>query len=145
MPIPKAKTDQQRALIQLIHVGKNDLALDDDTYRHLLVETTKKTSTKLMTTPQLNSVLAAMKERGFVVKSKAGTRPKAADPQSKKIRALWLELHKIGAVQDSSEAALAAYVKRITAVEALQWLSQDQSSKVIETLKQWFLRVHKGV
>lgn len=129
-------------LIQLIHVAKRDLQLDDDTYRHLLTETTKKESTRNMTVPQLERVLATLKARGFVVKAKnAGSRPQAKDPQSKKIRSLWLQLNTLGAIDDCSEAALAAYVKRITGIEALQWLNAVQASSVIETLKKWVKRV----
>lgn len=129
-------------LIQLIHVAKRDLQLDDDTYRHLLTETTKKESTRDMTVPQLERVLATLKARGFVVKAKnAGTRPQAKDPQSKKIRSLWLQLNTLGVLEDCSEAALATYIKRITGVEALQWLNTAQASQVIETLKKWVKRI----
>lgn len=64
----------------------------------------------------------------------------ADDPQSRKIRALWLELHAAGKVRNSSESALAAFVKRQTKVEALQWLSAQQASAVIEDLKKWLAR-----
>lgn len=131
-------------LIKLIHVAKRDLKLDDDTYRHLLCETTKKESTRDMSVPQLERVLATLKARGFVVKSKqAGTRAQAKDPQSKKIRQLWLQLKMLNALNDSSEAALAAYVKCITGVAALQWLNSQQASLVIETLKKWLIRLEE--
>lgn len=141
MPKEKPKADDRRSqLIQLIHVGKRDLGLDEDTYRHLLTETTQKDSTKKMTIPQLNRVLDAMKQLGFKVRNKGG-RPQAKDAMSKKIRALWLELHNGGHVENPSEEALATYVMRITKVEALQWLDGQQAAKVIETLKQWLKRV----
>lgn len=136
------KSDSKPRLIQLIHVAKRDLGLDEDTYRHLLCETTKKESTRDMTIPQLERVISALKERGFVVKSKkSGSRAQAKDPQSKKIRALWLELKTLGQLEDCSEAALAVYVKRITGVEALQWLNTAQASQLIETLKKWVKRI----
>ena len=37
--------------------------------------------------------------------------------------------------------ALAAYVKRMTKVGALQWLSTAQASAVIESLKAWLERL----
>lgn len=138
------KSDSKPRLIQLIHVAKGQLGMDDDTYRHLLCETTKKESTRDMTISQLERVISALKERGFVVKSKnAGSRAQAKDPQSKKIRALWLELKTLGQLEDCSEAALAAYVKRMTGVEALQWLNSQQASFVIETLKKWLSRLEE--
>jgi phage gp16-like protein len=135
-------------LIQLIHVGKRDLALDEDAYRALLMGAGKHDSTAKMDLWQLNSVLQRMKDCGFKVRHSARGGGKKAPPsrpldqaaQSKMIRGLWLELHQIGAVRNPSEAALAAYVKRQTGVEALQWLSSEQASRVIEALKKWRAR-----
>lgn len=56
------------------------------------------------------------------------------------IRALWLHLSEIDIVHNASEAALGAFVKRMTGVDALQWLSTKQASQVIENLKQWLTR-----
>lgn len=132
--------DRQR-LIRLIHVGKRELGLDDDTYRAMLSNVvTGKSSSSAMTVPQLERVVAAMKDKGFKVKGGAGTRPQAADKQSSKIRALWLELHRLGYVGNPEEAALAAWVQRMTKVAALQWLSGKQASMVIEELKKWLGR-----
>lgn len=131
-----AKTRQE--LIRLIHVGKRELQLDDDTYRAALAGIVPgKTSTKDMTVVQLETVLEHLKKKGFQIRSKAGSRPQADDAQSKKIRALWLDMHKEGIVKRAEESAMAAYVKRLTGVDALQWLSSDQASTVIETLKKW--------
>jgi len=133
-------------LIRLIHVAKRDLAMDDDTYRALLVSCTGQDTSTHLTDAELNKVLAHMKRRGFKVRHAAGKskRPLAQSPQDKKIRALWLTLHKMGAVRDPSETALAAYIKRITGVDALQWLDIQQASRVIETLKQWQDRIDRA-
>lgn len=58
----------------------------------------------------------------------------------KKIRALWLELHGIGAVKNPSELALGRFVKRMVGVDYHGWLDIDNAQKVIEHLKQWLLR-----
>jgi len=145
----------RQSLIRLIHVAKRDLALDDDTYRAMLIAATGKDSSAGLSVPQLERVLAHMKKSGFMVRHKTpANRPRdsrhppsglsrniAQDAQSKKIRALWLSLHDMGAVRDCSEAALSAYVRRIAHVDALQWLDTDQASHVIETLKKWQTRV----
>ena len=60
---------------------------------------------------------------------------------SKKIRALWLLLRDLGAVNNASEEALAAYVKRITGVDALQWIDGRQAERTIETMKKWAMRL----
>lgn len=133
-------------LIKLIHIAKRDLQLDDDTYRQLLITVTGKASTRDMTVPQLDTVLGAMKKRGFRIKTakKANsTRPLDDSPQSRKIRALWLEMTDAGIIRDRSEAALAHWVKRETGVDSLQWLNSEQACAIIEKLKQWQRRVRK--
>lgn len=140
MPNRPAQPDARQRLVRLIHVAKRDLGLDDETYRTLLTGCVKKNSTSAMTVPELERVMARMKQSGFKVKR---NRPLADDGQSKKIRALWLSLHEAGAVRNSSESALASYVLRQTGVAALQWLDPAQASKVIESLKQWLARTER--
>ncbi|EEZ4408372.1 hypothetical protein CCZ13_02495 [Escherichia coli] len=131
--------DRQR-LIQLIHIAKNKLQLDEDTYRQMLQGLTGKASTKSMDVSDLNKVLDAMKKKGFRISpaKKAQSRlPLDDHPQSRKIRALWLEMAAAGIVRDRSEQALARWVKRETGISALRWLSNEQASGVIEKLKKW--------
>lgn len=137
MARPKFSPKTPADLIRLIHVAKRELALDDDTYRAALFTATGKNSAKGMTVPELEKALEHLKRRGFQVRRTAGSRPQADDAQSKKIRALWLEMHAQGIVKRGEESAMAAYVKRITGIDALQWLSTDQASQVIESLKKW--------
>jgi phage gp16-like protein len=134
-----------------IHALKGSLKLDDDTYRAILGGYDVKTSTKLtiVKADQLiddltrKAVAAGVWQRKPAAKAKA-TRKLADDDQSKMIRGIWIELHEIGAVRDSSEKALAAYVKRMTNVAALQWLDVKQAQLVIEALKKWRKRVQDG-
>ena len=143
MPAP----NRQR-LIRLIHVAKRDLSMDDDTYRAILQRIGKKASSADLTIPELEKVLEHLKRSGFKVRSKAKpaqaktkpSRPLAQDGESKKIRALWLFLHELGAVKNPSEEALATYVKRIAGVDALQWISGEQAERLIETMKKWAMR-----
>lgn len=137
-------TDNRLRLIKLIHVARRELGMDDDTYR-LLLSGMKglggATSTADLSVPNLYRVLEQLKQRGFKVRSNKKQRPLAADDQSKKIRALWLALHDQGEVRDPSEEALAKFVMKMTGVQALQWLSSEQASQVIENLKKWQRRV----
>ena len=141
-----------------IHALKGSLKLDDDTYRAILGGYGVKSSTKLSITKadQLiddltkKAMAAGVWEKRPSKKasppsSKEGTggvvRKLADDDQSKMIRGLWIELHQLGAVRDSSEKALASYVKRMTNVAALQWLDVKQAQLVIEALKKWRERI----
>ena len=68
----------KQRLIQLIHIARNELGMDEDTYRQMLQGLTGKASTKGMDTTQLNCVLESMKRKGFRVKP-AG-KPRKARP-----------------------------------------------------------------
>lgn len=133
--------DPKARLKKLLHVGKRELGLDEDAYRLLLQSATGKTSSSAMTVPELEKALERMKHAGFRVRARKGSRKAADDPQSKKLRGLWLELHEKGVVRNPEEAALAAWVKRMTGVEALEWLSSAQASRCIEEAKKWLKRV----
>ena len=134
------KTGDKPRLIRLIHVAKRDLALDDEAYRDMVEQVTGQTSAAALSVLQLERLLGHMKKCGFKVKASIGTRTQAQSLQASKMRALWLLLHQADVVRDSSEQALASYVKRITGVEALQWLNTAQCSLVIESLKKWCKR-----
>ena len=140
-------------LIKLLHVAKNQLLLDDAAYRRLLANVSGgKTSSKQMSVAELELALRGMKAQGFVVTTKAQAESgrqdipvreaaDGVDAQIKKIRALWLELHRLGAVRSPSELSLARFVSRMTGVDYQGWLSVDDASRVIEHLKQWKKRV----
>jgi phage gp16-like protein len=151
----QAEFDRNR-FYKLLRVGKEDLGYDDEFYYGIFLPSHGATlkegrySATTMSNTQLFKAVEAMKSKGFKVKYKSGnkvngpkktTRRKLADDaQSRKIRALWLDMHHQGIVRNPSEASLAAYVKRLTGVEALQWLSSQQASGVIEALKNWQAR-----
>ena len=136
-------------LIQLIHIGKSKLCLDDDTYRSLLVAMTGKDSTKAMNVSELNKVLTRLKQLGFVVTHKKKD-PKPIDDktsldteqQIKLIRHLWLDLYALGAVRNESEQALATYIKNQTQT-TIDDLGSEQVSNIIERLKNWRKRLEK--
>lgn len=123
--------------IQLIHIAKSQLGLDDDVYRSMLSGLELPNSTTKMSVPELQKVLDHLKRSGFKVRSKTKDRPQADSEQAKMLRGLWLELAGLGYVQDPSERALSAWVKRETGVAALQWLTVETAQKTIEKLKQW--------
>lgn len=150
--MPTKIESERLRLIKLIHVGRRELSMDDESYRLMLAnipELEGATSSKDLSVPKLKIVLELLKKKGFKVAPKAGksassprktTGKLADDPQSKLIRHLWLELHNVGAVRDPSEVALNRFVLNRVQVEALQWLSTAQASQVIEHLKQWLKR-----
>ena len=134
--------------IKKIHAIVSAMQIDDATYREVLKGYNVKSSTKL-SIPKADELLQDLETKAVALgiwekrkpaKKAKATRPLADDAQSKKIRQLWLELHATGKVTNSSEAALAAYVKRMERVDALQWLTATKASRLIEKMKKWLER-----
>jgi phage gp16-like protein len=140
----------RREELAKIHIGKKDLGLSEEIYRDILWQAGKAESSGDLDYKGRLAVLERYKELGWKPKhagKKPATRPAAKpsrpladDPQSKKIRSLWLQLHQAGKVKNPAESALVAYVKRMTKVDALEWLTIEQASTVIEALKKWLER-----
>ena len=144
---PRSEVDNRKNYYTLLALGKAALKMDDEFYYGIWLPRQGATispksgrySASTMDIGQLCQAVETMKNLGFRPKhtNDKSARPLASDAQSKKIRALWLEMHSQGIVRNASEASLATYVKRLTGVEALQWLDTAQASRVIEALKKW--------
>ena len=136
-------SDIRRRELAQIHVAKTQLGLDDDTYRAMLWTVARVKSAADLDWAGRKKVIDHLKARGFKVRpaKKSGARRLASDAQSRMARGLWIELHQVGAVGDPSEKALGAYVKRMTRVDSLEWLSGTQLQTVIESLKNWRQRL----
>ena len=105
------KSESKARLIKAIQTCRRrvDGLAADEGWRDFLEKTTGERSLKEMTGPQLGRVLDALHASGAPRKAPARY---TATPQMKMIRGLWLELADLGAVQDRSESALSAFVKR---------------------------------
>jgi len=134
-----ARYAEQKREIQLIKIAQKQLGMDDDTYRAMLWAVARVKSCTELDFAGRKKVLDHLQACGFK-RTRPQPRALADDPQSKKIRALWLELHASGKVRNPSESALAAFVKRQTGRDALQWLNGREASAVIEDLKKWLAR-----
>ena len=126
----------RRAKLAKIHISKKELALEDDSYRALLLRTTGKDSSGLCSDAQLDAVLVEFKRLGF-----AGEKPKT--PRSDKayvrmIYAIWKDLKPF--VNDHSVRSLQSFVKRQTGVDAPEYLNAELANDVIEGLKSWLGR-----
>ncbi len=139
----------KRRLIAMVHIAKKDLALDDETYRHMLKTVGGQASCGDMTLVQLEKVLTHLKQKGWKPKRGKRTPPDRVD----KIQALWKAMHADGITQDGSDAALDKFVQRVTTqknqgagVARLAWLrgqKPELQQTVLESLKQWQKRVLK--
>ena len=141
--------------IQLIHIAKQQLCMDELSYRMLLNEVTGKNSTKQMTIMQLIKVLEAMENKGFKKTTKRHHSPTTENAKvnsliAHKIRAIWIEMSKQGLVRDGSEIALNAWVRGVvnpilTAQNKplalnVGALNDQMAGLVLERLKKWQAR-----
>jgi len=143
MTAARKPTDPRvRDLLAKIHIAKKELGLDDETYRAVLRRLIGRDSAKGLSVGKLITLINEFQRLGWKPPARAGGGRMMGDGvQKAKIRALWLALWNMGEVEDSSEAALAAYVKRVAGVDAPRFLRADAARRVIETLKQWGSRV----
>ena len=130
--------DPRQAELAKIHIAKKDAGLDDDTYRGVLRAVAGKDSARDLDPAERRRVIDALS-------NKAGRRTKpngaARHEQARKARALWLSLHHLGEVRDPSEAAMDAFIRRQSNVDASAWMRDPaEARKVIEALKDWCAR-----
>jgi len=152
MTKPRTLQDIRKAELSQIHIAKKQLGWDEDTYRAAIRAASKGAtdSSADLDYKQRKLLLDRMKASGFKVRKPARPTKTKQRPdipvnqdrdQVKKIRWQWLDLHEFGAVRDSSERAMCAYIARIAKItdgkEHPKFLTFDQASDVIETLKKW--------
>ncbi|RZN53539.1 regulatory protein GemA [Avibacterium paragallinarum] len=148
--------------IQLIHIAKQKLGMDDLSYRTMLERLTGKSSTKQMTIPELTKVYNELENKGFKKTSRKGKSPsttqlKTKSNIAKKILALWIDMARKGIIRDGSEKALNVYIMRIVNevtqrqrpdpkmlyVGFLHTIDNTMATIVVERLKKWQQRVER--
>lgn len=139
------------AQIKKLHSLKSALKLDDATYRRHLsdygVKSSKDRSFTIAKADQLIAdwekdavAMGVWQKRRLAKRAKPTTRRPADDPQSKMLRALWIELHQAGKVADPSEAALTKFVKNLVRVDDLGWLTNRNVTVCKKALNDWLKR-----
>lgn len=125
----------------LLRVGKQQLNMDDDTYRYFLEAhgATRKNgriSATTMTTGELVAAVEDMKKLGFTpVRKSALSTSNWRQPRIKKITALWCTLADAGVVTNRSEEAMQAFCKSVMKSDKLQWANPYDLNNCIEALK----------
>nr|WP_067289819.1 regulatory protein GemA [Marinobacterium profundum] len=151
--------DNRKAALAQIHIGKKQLALDDDSYRDMLQGLTGLRSCSDMTLAQLYQVITQLQAAGFKAKGGAPRRskgyysPKSQGQLIDVMRARWIQMHQMGIVNDGSESALTAYALRMSSqinggvgIARLEWLEREPkiAAKVLEALKKWHIRQYRS-
>jgi len=129
-----ATENRRRKLIQLVHVGKAKLGMDNEAYRAFLAAVCGRDSAAKMTARELEYVLKAMRDSGF------GRAPNRVKPEEKGgatlaqleyIKGMWAKC-----ARNKSEKALLAFVDRIAHVKALRFLTVNTARDVILALRE---------
>ena len=125
-------------LISRLHMLKRDLRLDDDLYRDKLEAVTGKRSAADLNDEQLEIAVKAFRNGA---NAGPGAQRLPATKQARFIQAQWISLYNLGLVQDRSDKAIIAFIKRQTKLDAAVWLqSHGDIVRVVEALKDWMAR-----
>ncbi len=124
-------------LIRAVHAKARQLGISDEDRETLQVRAAGAPSCRDMDVPQLRAVLREM-DAWKRLQSRRDEIPDG--PVAAKLRALWISGWHLGVVEDRSEAALAAWLRRQSGVEALPWAAPASLSNCVEALKAWLAR-----
>lgn len=124
----------------LINIAKRDLAMDEDTYRAVLLRAGGTPSLRAMSERQKIAVFDEMKRLGFKPGSKGIQKP-LEGKYAKKLQALWIAGWNLGIVRHKSDTALSEFVHGQTYVDAVRFVHYaDDATKTIEGIKGWIER-----
>ena len=116
-------------LLRLIHAKARSLGLDAEDRRDWQRGMTGKASCRDMSLSQLKVVVAALDARPPGDRLPDGG-------LTRKLRALWISGCHLGVVRDRGDAALAAFVRRATGLDAVRWINDPASAMTaVEALK----------
>lgn len=129
---PTPPKHKRQGLIAKIHIAKQQLRLDDDSYRAILRRVAGTDScAKIQTIYQLQDILAEMQRLGF-----QPARPNVALPKLRRT-AQTAMLHKTAALlaaDGKSWAYAEGMAKRMFGVEKVEYLDDSQTRKLIAAL-----------
>ncbi|MEW6314315.1 MAG: regulatory protein GemA [Pseudomonadota bacterium] len=123
---------ERRKEIQLIHIAKAELGLDDETYRDMLFTVARVRSSAALDWQGRKAVLDHLKARGFKVRSakqagKPANPPAELAPMIARIEALLAEAQRPWAYANGM-------ARRMFGVERLEWCSADQLHRIVAAL-----------
>ncbi len=114
--------------------------LDDDTWRDFLAKTTGQRSLRVCTGAQMGLVIDALVHlRGETPRARTSS---DGPPILRRLRAIWGDLSRRGAVENS-DAALDAWICRQTGLDAASWAETSQLATCVESAKAWLERLRR--
>lgn len=141
-----AKIAQDRTgLLRQIHARAREIGLADDDRKQMQLRLVGKESCAEMTEVELGKVAQSLQDRS---RQRGALRKSARNVFHRKIYALWWDLGGSGGVvaeweslsRDERCQILNGFVRKITGVHHVEWLTPSQANQVIEALKGRILR-----
>jgi hypothetical protein len=135
--------DPAKAAIKVIQTRRRQVPglAEDETWRDFLAAATKgERSLRAMDAGQLAKVADALTRAGAPTGPGRSAALLPRDPQSRKLRALWIIMGKAGVVKDRREKALCAWCARqlsLPKLDSLSFLNPQQRGHCIDDLTQW--------
>ncbi|MGX2948557.1 phage protein GemA/Gp16 family protein [Frederiksenia canicola] len=126
-------------LIQLVHIGKSQLKMSEESYRLLLEQLFGKRSSKALNEQELRQLINILQQKGATLRLPFGR--VGLSQISKKLWATWKAMESQKIVENGSSHALNAYVASLFPDKAWNKLNAAETAQVIESLKQWQKRV----
>lgn len=131
-------TAAQRAKI---HIAIAELGYSRETYEDILaMNFGGRTSSTQLSPRDAEKLLGIFQAKGWRPRRHKNGVPMPQDAQSRKILALWINLHRAGVVRDGSNRALRHFVKRMCGIDHLAWCDSQHNYRIIEALKDWAKR-----
>jgi hypothetical protein len=130
--------NKRNKLIQLVHVGKGKMGMDDEAYRAFLSGVCGRDSAAKMTVRQLEQTLKAMRKNGFVQlpnRVKPEEKGGATLDQLEYIKGMWQKC-----ARNKSDNAMLAFVYRIAHVRSLRFLTVHTAQDVILALRDMMIK-----
>ena len=138
------KSDDWHRLNRAVRAACKERGIDNDARKALVLQVTGKASLGDCAPDEVRAVLGRVKGAGRGRgQASAGKRHRANNlsdhpavaSRQKKILALWLVIYDLAIMDDNSDAALNAFVRRHSGVDALQWLNVRQADRMIDRIK----------
>lgn len=126
-----SKSAYRTKLISLVHIAKNQLAMDDDTYRALLHNSVNKNSCSKMNVQELNRVIDALKQRGFAMHTKGKTQGKPHNFDSDAMPLMITKIEALLAEQNLPWAYADGIAKQMFGIQKCTWLREPKQLKAI--------------
>ena len=139
------KEGARRADLAAIHVAKKALSWTDDTYRDVMFTVVRVRSAALLDFAGRKTLMAHMQaclvQLGIAPTATLGRANKAPwSARQRQVWSLWQQLADAKLVQSRDGNALAAWVKRQTGVDRVEFLTGPQLDLVIDSAKRWLSR-----